>query len=88
MKYQGIKQVARNNEHFLEVARDIARRHAMRYGEVTSDDVRKRCPLSPLHPNAWGAVFRGTEWESTGYRTSHAVSRHGGMNRVWRLRSE
>jgi len=81
-----IKQVADNNIHFLEVARNVARRIAMRQGEVTSDDVRRECQLEPLHHNAWGAVFRGKEWQAVGYRTSHIVSRHGGSQKVWRLR--
>ena len=88
MRDQGIRQVAKNNSQFLQVARHVAKQFALRHGEVTSDDIRKRCVLSPAHPNAWGAVFRGKEWVSTGYRTSHAVSRHGGMQRVWRLRND
>ena len=84
---RGLKQVADNNQHFLEVARNVARQVAMRRGTATSDDVRRECTLDPLHPNAWGAVFKGKEWEWTGrYRMSHVVSRHGGMQRVWRLR--
>ena len=84
---RGIKQVADNNIHFLEVARNVARRIAMRQGEVVSDDVRRECPLNPLHPNAYGAVFKGKEWQWTGrYRTSHLASRHGGQQRIWRLR--
>ena len=87
MRDRGIKQVARNNQHFLEVARYYARDQARRRGRITSDDVRKACPLDPLHPNAWGSVFKSKEWMWTGeYRQSHAVSRHGGMQRVWRLR--
>lgn len=87
LRDRGVKQVADNNKHFLTIARNVARRTAMRKGEITSDDVRKNCPLEPLHPNAWGAVFKGKEWAFTGkYRTSHAVSRHGGLQRVWRLR--
>ena len=89
MKDMGINRVANNNEEFLQLARNIARVYAMEHGEVTSDDVRKRCRVTPLHHNAWGAVFKGKEWEWTGkYRNSHSVSRHGGLQRVWRLRDE
>jgi len=87
LRDKGINQVADNNEHFLEVARFHARDQARRRGAITADDVRKVCPLDPLHPNAYGAIFKSGEWEWTGqYRRSHAVSRHGGMQRVWRLR--
>ncbi len=85
-KEEGITRVANNNEHFLKVARNIARLYAKRHGTVTSDDVRRNCPLDPLHPNAYGAVFRGKEWRFTGhFERSEAVSRKGGMQRVWRL---
>ena len=87
MRDQGVKQVADHNSHFLEVARNVARQQAMTHGEITSDDVRKHCHLAPAHPNAWGAVFKGPEWVWTGrYRASCAVSRHGGMQRIWRLK--
>ena len=87
LRDRGIKQVADNNQHFLEVHRHIARRIAAHKGEVTCDDVRRERTLEPLHHNAWGAVFKGKEWEWTGrYRTSHLVSRHGGPQKVWRLR--
>lgn len=83
----GIKQVADNNPRFLEVARRTARRLAARGHSVTSDMVRRDCPLEPLHPNAWGAVFKGGEWEWTGqYRKSSLVQGHGNMQRVWRLK--
>ncbi len=83
---KGIAQVARNNEHFLKVARADATEIAERNGDVTSDDVRRVWLLDPRHPNAWGAVFKGDKFTWTGqYRQSHIVSRHGGMQRVWRL---
>ena len=84
---QGLQDVADNNGHFLMVARDIAKRLAAVNGTVTMDDVRRRCPLDPLHPGAYGAVFRGKDWVFTGvYVQSQKVSRRGGMQRVWRLK--
>lgn len=88
LKNQGIRQVAENNEHFLFVARNIARSLAECRIEITSDDVRRSCPIEPLHPNAWGAVWKHKDFVWTGkYRQSRVVSRHGGMQRVWRIRS-
>ena len=82
----GIQRVAENNQQFLEVAREVAKRQVHWYGEITCDDVRKACPIDPLHPNAWGALFKTKEWEWTGrYRKSALVQGHGNMQRVWRL---
>ncbi len=87
-KEQGIQQVADNNEHFLEVVRNIARSLAEAKYEITCDDVRKLCPIDPLHPNAWGAVFKTKEWEWTQkFRRSSLVQGHGNLQRVWRLRT-
>lgn len=84
---EGIRQVADNNQFFLRVAREVARRLArMNGGEVTCDDVRKACPFDPLHPNAWGAVFRDKGFEFTGkLQKSALVQGHGNLQRVWRL---
>ena len=84
----GIKQVALNNDYFLTEARCVAKEIASRRGSVTSDDVRREARLEPLHPNAWGAVFKDPDFEWTGeYRQSQSVSRHGGMQRVWKLKA-
>ena len=89
LRDEGIETVAENNADFLAVARSIAKRLARgRIGKsITCDDVRKRCPITPNHPNAWGAVFKEkTVWLFTGdYQQSAIVSRHGGMQRIWRL---
>ena len=84
---QGLQQVSDNNQRFVTVARETAKHIARRQGTVVMDDVRRECPFEPLHPNAWGSVFRGREWVFTGqYVQSKNVSRKGGMQRVWRLR--
>ena len=84
---QGLNRVSDNNQRFLAVARDTAKRICAVKGTVTMDEVREVCPWEPLHPNAWGSVFRGPDWVFTGeYVQSKAVSRRGGMQRVWRLR--
>jgi len=84
---EGIRLVAENNQQFLDVARSTAKHLARWRGEVTCDDVRKVCTIEPLHPNAWGALFKTKEWEWTGrYRKSALVQGHGNMQRVWRLK--
>ena len=83
----GILQVANNNPHFLNTARELARRIAKKRGTVTADLVRRNCPLTPHHPNAWGAVFKTKDFEWTGeYKQSALVQGHGNMQRVWRLK--
>jgi len=82
----GIKQCADNNQHFLRVARNIALALARKNGSVTSDDVRRNCPLDPLHPNAYGGIFKDRRFKWSGeFRQSHLVSRRGGLQRLWVL---
>lgn len=84
----GIAQVAGNNEQFLEIARAVARDIAKRKGYVTADDVRRECPLRPLHPNAYGALFKkGFRWTG-GFRRSELAQGHGNLQRVWVLAPE
>ncbi len=84
---EGIQQVAENNQHFLEVARRTAKRLAHPMCEITADDVRRVCPIDPLHPNAWGGLFRTKDWEWTGrFRKSALVQSHGNRVMVWRLK--
>lgn len=86
---EGLKQVAANNQDFLKQARGTARLIAQTKGTVTADDVRNGCPLIPIHPNAWGAVFKSKEFEWTGrYKQSALVQGHGNMQRVWRLAND
>ena len=83
---EGIRRVAVSNEQYIKVARAIARQIASQRGSVTSDDVRQACDLEPVHPGAYGAIFKSKDFQWTGqFRQSEAVSRHGGMQRVWRL---
>jgi len=85
-KERGITAVAGNNRHFLTTARNIAIALCKQNGSVTADDVRRNCPLEPLHPNAWGGIFRGKQWRFTGqFKQSDLVSRRGGYQRVWVL---
>lgn len=84
---EGIKQVEDSNPRFLRVAREVAKSIARVKGEVTADDVRKKCPLDPLHPNAWGGLFRTKDFEYTGReRVSKLVQGHGNKQKIWRLR--
>ncbi len=84
---EGIGKVASSNQEFLKHARFMAKEMAAVAGEVTADDVRRNVLLYPLHPNAWGAVFKDKRFVWTGrYKQSAQVQGHGNMQRVWRLR--
>ena len=84
----GVSKISENNASWVERARTAAIDICQRRGEVTSDDLRKIVP-SPAHPNAWGAVFRSAVFAWTGrYVQSQAVSRHAGMQRVWKLSTQ
>lgn len=84
---EGIEKVASNNAEFLVAARAVAKELCVKNGDVTSDDVRKVCPVLPTHFNAYGAVFKTPDFTFTGeYRMSTLVQGHGNMQRVWRLK--
>ncbi len=73
---------------WISAARVVAKRIAKRTGEVTADDVRAVLypRLKPAHYNAWGAVFRHSDFEFTGQFKRSAVPKgKGNMQRVWRL---
>ncbi len=84
---KGIRRVAENSQDFLKEARRVARLLLEVRPTIIMDDVRKHCTLDPLHPNAWGAVFKHKDFQWTGQmRQSDIVTRHGGLQRVWRRR--
>ena len=86
---EGIERVAANNQEFLKIARAEARRLCHEQGDVTANDVRKVIKIHPVSQNAWGAVFRSSEFITNGdMRMSTHRSRHGGLNRVWKLKSQ
>lgn len=89
LKIEGIEMVEEHNADFLTVVRRAARLHVHRHGYVTTDDLHKYAEtfgVHPNHPNAWGAVFHGGEWETVGYAKSQRPKSHARMIRKWTLR--
>jgi len=87
-KHHGQALVESHNERFVEVMREEARRLCRADGSCTSDDLRAYAllaKLSPKHPNAWGSIFRGPEFESVGFERSKLLSSHARTIRRWRL---
>lgn len=88
LRDKGIAKVEAHNEAVLLCARIFARWKARTNGSVTVDDVRGFLELHNLeftHPNAYGAIFRGKEWECLGWQESRIASNHARHIRVWRL---
>lgn len=90
-KELGLSIVEANNATFVETGRGIARMLIQKHGKTSMDEVRDKLEemgLQPKHKNAFGAIFRSPEFEAIGFKASTHESRHCGMQRVWRLRSE
>ncbi len=88
-KETGQDLVSSHNPTFLDTMRQVARDIAARQGSVTADDLRRYAAahsITPHHPNAWGAIFRGAHWQSIGIRRSALVSNHARTIRGWSLR--
>ena len=86
LKQQGLRYVEENGKEFCRVMREHARSICLQKGWVTMDDLRlmaDRIGLEPHHPNAWGAIFKGSEWRSTEMIKSQLPSNHGRMIRKW-----
>ncbi|MDT8419371.1 MAG: hypothetical protein RQ754_02980 [Desulfuromonadales bacterium] len=90
-KAEGLSVIEENHGDFLETMRTRARKIAAEKGSVTSDDLRAYAAcwgIEPAHPNAWGGIFRGSEWECIGFKKSTLPSNHARLVRVWRLKNK
>ena len=71
-------------------AYNVAYSHALKYGTVTSDDVRKLCPI-PIRFDAriLGAVFNprrsGFRLKSVGFTHTKRREGHARIIRIWRV---
>ncbi len=86
LKEEGLDSVSENNKAFLALMRAEARRLADQRGWVTSDDLRvyaSQLNLEPTHQNAWGAVFKGTQWKVVGRRKSAVPQGHAREIKIW-----
>ena len=74
-------------EDWLTWIRAVARRISLSHGEVCVDALRQeavRAQREPRHPNTWGCVFRGPEWEMVGRVHSAVPSNRGREVKRWR----
>lgn len=89
LKQSGIKKVSANNREWIDWIRAKAAQIALKAGVVSADDLRNIAAAhdrEPAHPNAWGAVFRGSQWEIVGRKKSTTPSAHSRSINVYRLR--
>ena len=85
LKRYGLDLVEKHNPDFVALVRGYAQQHAIEHGQVTSDDCRLWANLNdiyPLHPNAWGAVFR-IGFKRVGFTKSQVPSNHSRIISIW-----
>lgn len=85
---RGLDAVESNSPSFQELMRAEAARICRQKGWVDSDDLREfaaREGIEPHHPNAWGAIFRGSRWQPCGFARSRLTSNHARVIRRWQL---
>lgn len=87
LRDEGVERAAMDNGEWLVWIRREAVRFCARWGQVSSSDLRKiadRHDLQPFSDNAWGAVFRGAQWEAVGWEQNSRPSAHARHVRVWK----
>jgi hypothetical protein len=90
-KRDGLNRVEQSADDWLAWVRAEAVRISVERGEVSADDLRivtEQAGRHPHHVNAWGAVFRGDEWELVGRRTSATPTAHAREIKVWRYKQQ
>ena len=89
LKQEGLDLVIRNNAAFILEARNFAIQYVKRNGRVTIDQIRNyayKTGIKPKSPNAWGAVFRGSQWHLVGYTKSKIPSNHSRIIGIWEVK--
>lgn len=88
LKKAGLDRVESNNLDWLDRMRGLAESECALNGSVTIDTLRRWADTlddQPDHPNAWGAVFRGSDWKCIGRVKSTYRSNHAREIKVWTL---
>ena len=89
LQLEGVRRVKVNGPVFNARMRAEALDFVARYGNVSTDDLRRyadRIGIEPHHPNAWGAIFRGKKWRRIGEKKSIWPSNHARRIGVYQLR--
>ena len=89
LKRSGLAQVEINSGLWIGLMRAEARRIARKHGTVTADDLRPYADsidVYPSHRNAWGAIFKPSEWDVVDRVKSTKPSNHARWIFVWELK--
>ena len=85
----GIARVSIGREDWIAKARSLAVSIAKRSGQVTINDVRQFIDLpDDFHPNTWGAVLRGDDFEPVGFCQASHPSAHARVIRIYKLKGQ
>lgn len=85
LRDNGMEIAADASSEWLGRARTVAKHLASRRPWITIENVYDVVGL-PDHPNAAGSLFKGNEWQSTGFVQATRASRHCGILRKWSLK--
>jgi hypothetical protein len=86
LRDKGLDLVEENAGDWIDWIRREAIQISARRGMVSASDLRKiadREGRQPHHPNAWGAVFRGRDWELVGFEKNSRPSAHARRVCLW-----
>lgn len=87
LKEEGLDAVSVTDKTWVESMRESAIRISNLKGMVSSDDLREISAKSgylPKHPNSWGAILRGKDWEMVGRKRSTHPSNHAREIKIFR----
>lgn len=89
LRDDGKAKIRGKNAEWVEKMRDLARVIIGSQGYVTTDDLHELAgDEKPTHPNAWGSIFAGDEFETCGtVLTKRAVGRARRIYK-WRRKEE
>ena len=88
-KAQGLDTIEERDAGFIRAMRQKAMTISRDLGQVTTDDLRlwaASLGLYPRHPNVYGAIFRGPQWQVIGYKPSVLPSNHHRRIAIWKWR--
>jgi hypothetical protein len=87
LKADALAVLERHYSTWLERARETARHLCRLYGETDIEAVTEALRDDPApHPNAKGAVFKGSTFEACGFKAAKHPEAHGRWIRCWQIK--
>ena len=76
-KNEALDVLEETRKDFIEKCREVGRVIALEKGSVNIDDIREKIKLPEgMNGNVFGAVFRGSEWQHSGFMKSKIKTNH------------